>query len=168
VISNGHSPELACLYCPELNLLISGDQVLPGISWNVSVYPTEPLANPLRDWLRSIDKLAGRLPDDVLVLPAHGRPFRGVKARLAALRAEHESGLEKTEALCQTPQRAVDVFPALFRRKIGRRELIMATGEAIAHLNWLMAGDRVSRSTDSDGVHWYQATSANSKRANKR
>lgn len=164
IVGNGHSPEHACLYCPELNLLISGDQVLPGISSNVSVFPTEPLADPLHDWLSSIDKLANRLPDDVLVLPAHGRPFRGIKARLTALRTEHESGLARTEALCRTPQRAVDVFPALFRRHIGRRELIMATGEAIAHLNWLLARDRVSRTTDADGVHWYQTIAVDSAR----
>ena len=39
VVGNGHSPEHACLYCPELKVLISGDQVLPRISSNVSVLP---------------------------------------------------------------------------------------------------------------------------------
>ena len=158
IVGNGHSPEHACLYCAELNVMLSGDQILPVISSNVSVFPTDPLADPLHDWLTSIDKLAAKLPDDVLVLPAHGKPFRGVKARLAALRTEHEDGLERTVALCRTPQRAIDVFPALFRREIGGNQLIMATGEAIAHLNWLLARNRVSRTTDANGVHWYEAT----------
>ena len=42
VVGSGHSPEHACLHCPELKLMISGDQVLPRISSNVSVFPTEP------------------------------------------------------------------------------------------------------------------------------
>jgi glyoxylase-like metal-dependent hydrolase (beta-lactamase superfamily II) len=156
VVGNGHSPEHACLYCRELNVLLSGDQILPTISSNVSVYPTEPEANPLQDWLRSIDKLLAHLPEDVLVLPAHGRPFRGVHGRLCELRDDHLRDLEQAARLCAEPKRAVDVFPALFRREIKSNELIMATGEAIAHLNWLINDGQVTRETDSDGVHWYQ------------
>ena len=37
VVGHGHSPEHACLHSPALRLLISGDQVLPRISSNVSV-----------------------------------------------------------------------------------------------------------------------------------
>ena len=36
IIGSGHSPEHACLYCPELNLCLTGDQLLPNISSNVS------------------------------------------------------------------------------------------------------------------------------------
>ena len=85
LIGRGHSPEHACLYCKDQNLLISGDQVLPTISANVSVWPTEPEANPLRHWLESLAALREQIPEDVLVLPAHGKPFsvdviRGVLA----------------------------------------------------------------------------------------
>ncbi|MEX0708209.1 MAG: MBL fold metallo-hydrolase [Woeseia sp.] len=156
VVGNGHSPEHACLYCAEQNLLISGDQILPTISSNVSVFPTEPDANPLADWLESIDRLRKTLPDDVLVLPAHGRPFRGVHVRLDQLRREHEQGLEALEALCHKPRRAVDVFPALFRSEIRDSNLMMATGESIAHLNWLINRGRLAADTDSDGVNWYR------------
>jgi glyoxylase-like metal-dependent hydrolase (beta-lactamase superfamily II) len=45
VVGSGHSPEHACLYCPELGVLISGDQVLPRISSNISVF-----ARPKRRW----------------------------------------------------------------------------------------------------------------------
>ena len=60
IVGTGHSPEHACLYCPELKLLISGDQVLPRISSNVSVHPTEPDENPMADWLASLDKIKAR------------------------------------------------------------------------------------------------------------
>jgi len=153
----GHSPEHACLYCPELNVLISGDQILPTISSNVSVYPTEPAANPLSGWFESLHRLQADLPDDVLVLPAHGKPFRGVKGRLDALIREHQTGLEKLKTLCQVPQRAVDVFPALFKSRITDNNRIMATGEAIAHLNYLFYANEMVFDTDSEGIRWYQS-----------
>ena len=156
IIGRGHSPEHACLYCPEQNVLISGDQILPSISSNVSVYPTEPAANPLGYWFESLHALKKKLPDDVLVLPSHGKPFRGAKPRLDALIEEHETGLGKLKKICREPRRAVDVFPALFKSKISDSNLIMATGEAIAHLNYLLYQGEVGIDTDSDGVRWYR------------
>jgi glyoxylase-like metal-dependent hydrolase (beta-lactamase superfamily II) len=156
VVGNGHSPEHACLFNAERNLVISGDQLLPTISSNVSVYPTEPHSNPLDDWLQSLRSLKERLPEDVLVLPAHGSPFRGAHARLDALTAEHMTGLDKLLDLCIESRRAVDVFPALFKADISDSNLIMATGESIAHLNYLMHAGAVAVEPDADGVLWYR------------
>jgi len=156
IVGRGHSPEHACLFCAELNLLIAGDQVLPTISPNVSVWPTEPAADPLGDWLHACRSLPQRLPADVLVLPAHGRPFRGLQPRLAALIAEHEAGLDKILELCREPRRAVDLFPALFRSAIGPGNLVMAAGEARAHLNYLEQQSALQVSIDADGLRWYQ------------
>jgi glyoxylase-like metal-dependent hydrolase (beta-lactamase superfamily II) len=125
-------------------------------SSNVSVYPTEPAANPLAWWFESLHALKMKLPDDVLVLPSHGRPFRGAKSRLDALIHEHETGLKKLRKICREPRRAVDVFPALFKSKISDSNLIMATGEAIAHLNYLLYQGEIGIDTDADGIRWYQ------------
>jgi glyoxylase-like metal-dependent hydrolase (beta-lactamase superfamily II) len=157
VIGRGHSPEHACLWCRDRNLLISGDQLLPTISSNVSVYPTEPAANPLAEWIESLEAMRGRLPADVLVLPAHGRPFRGAHERLTALIDEHLSGLDELVRLCREPKRAVDVFPALFRSPINENNLIMATGESVAHLNYLLEDGRLAVATDEQGVNWYRS-----------
>ncbi len=70
----GHAPEHMSLHCETLNVLISGDMVLPRISTNVSVIDLEPEADPLQLYLSSIDELRA-LPPDTLVLPSHGRPF---------------------------------------------------------------------------------------------
>lgn len=156
VVGRGHSPEHACLYSATDRLLISGDQLLPTISSNVSVFPTEPEANPLADWLDSIDALRQRLPEDVLVLPAHGRPFHGAHPRLAELAREHLEALEALEGLCEKPLRAVDTFEVLFRGAVDERNLIMATGEAVAHLNYLLAKGKITRRRDADGVDWYR------------
>lgn len=155
LIGSGHSPEHACLFDPERNLLISGDQILPSISSNVSVFPTEPHANPLADWLDSLGRLRAHLPEDVLVLPAHGLPFRGVHARLDTLMTRHREALDRLLDHCREPRRAVDTFPALFRRKVTSQHRIMATGEAIAHLNYLVHRDEVAAEEDADGITWY-------------
>ena len=157
ITGSGHSPEHACLYCEEQNVLISGDQILPTISSNVSVFPTEPMANPLEAWFESLRRLKTVLPDDVLVLPAHGKPFRGAKKRLDALIQEHEAGLDKLRVFCRQPQRAIDVFPALFKSKITNNNLIMAAGEAIAHLNYLLYEGELELGMAEDGVRWYQS-----------
>jgi glyoxylase-like metal-dependent hydrolase (beta-lactamase superfamily II) len=156
IVGKGHSPEHACLYCERLNMLISGDQLLPTISSNVSVFPTEPEANPLADWMNSLESLKSRVPEDVLVLPAHGKAFRGAHLRLDALIEEHRQGLRQLEDACAEPRRAVDVFPALFKSKIGNNNLIMATGESIAHLNFLINEGRLEIDQDELGVNWYR------------
>ena len=157
IVGRGHSPEHACLACHEDGLLISGDQLLPTISSNVSVFPTEPLADPLAEWLTSLKALKARVAEDVVVLPAHGRPFRGAHERLDELVREHESGLRALLRRLDEPRRAVDVFPALFKSPIKDGNLIMATGESVAHLNYLINQGAATRERDDDGVHWYRA-----------
>ena len=154
---NGHSPEHACLWCPELNIFISGDQILPKISSNVSVHPTEPEANSLQDWIDSCRKLKSIVPTEALVLPSHNEPFRRAPLRLQELIDHHEDGMEKLYALCAEPKRAVDVFPALFRSRITQGNFGMATGESLAHLNCLRARGRIQRTTDKNGIDWYVA-----------
>ncbi len=152
VVGRGHSPEHACLYCPALKLLISGDQVLPRISSNVSVFPTEPHADPLGEFLQACSDIHARVPDDVLVLPSHNEPFTGLHARLDALIDGHREGLARLHALCAAPRRVVDAFPALFRREIDATNLMLATGESRAHLNYLHARGALSASLDDNDV----------------
>jgi glyoxylase-like metal-dependent hydrolase (beta-lactamase superfamily II) len=136
-VGSGHSPEHACLFCPELNLVISGDQILPTISSNVSVWPTEPSADPLADWLKSCVDFRDALPADVLVLPSHGLPFTGVVNRLNRLIEMHEDALDRVINACDEPRSAADIMGVLFRRRLEGDHLYMATGEALAHLHYL-------------------------------
>lgn len=157
VTGNGHSPEHVCLWQEELKLFISGDQVLPRISSNVSVFPTEPDGDPLSDWINSCKKLRAAMPGDVLVMPAHNEPFHGLHERLDNLVDGHERSLSRIEdRLRQSPRRAIDLFGALFARKIGPDLLGMATGEAIAHANCLIARGRARRVLDEQGVVRYE------------
>jgi glyoxylase-like metal-dependent hydrolase (beta-lactamase superfamily II) len=159
VVGNGHSPEHACLYSEQLKLLISGDQVLPRISSNISLFPTEPDADPLSDWLESLARIKTTVPDDVLVLPAHGLPFQGLHARIDQLIAGHEKGLAALRTGLDRPHRVMDVFPMLFSRAIQGELLVgMATGESLAHLAYLRKRGVISRNTDENGVDWYQSS----------
>ena len=163
VIGRGHSPEHACLYCPALRLLISGDQILPRITSNVSVHATEPAAEPLSDWLESLVHIRERVPDDVLVLPAHNEPFRGLHERLDQLENSVTQALGRLRAKLGEPRRVVDVFDALFRRPVGEdpQLLGMATGEALAHINFLLKRGEVVQRMEN-GVAWYRMSSEGS------
>ena len=156
VTGAGHSPEHACLYCPELKLFISGDQVLPKITSNVSVFPTEPDGDPLDDWLTSLARIRTLAPDDVLVLPAHNEPFHGLHARIDQLITFHEEALGRLEEMLAEPRRAIDIFGALFKRNITEAVLGMATGESLAHLNCLLRRGVAVRERDASGVDWYR------------
>jgi len=157
IVGNGHSPEHACLCCPDLKLLIAGDQVLPRISSNVSVFPTEPDADPLADWLDSLAKLKREVPDDVLVMPAHNEPFRGLHARLDTLASGHERALARLRVSLAEPRRAIDVFDALFSRRITDPHVLgLATGESIAHINYLIGRGEVAVDQIVDAVAWYR------------
>jgi glyoxylase-like metal-dependent hydrolase (beta-lactamase superfamily II) len=157
VVGEGHSPEHACLWREDDGLVLGGDQILPRISSNVSVWPTEPDADPLGDWLDSLERMKTVFPDEVLVLPSHGEPFRGVQARLDALIRGHRTALKRLERSLRRPCRAVDVFQALFARPVGDGVRGMATGESLAHLNYLLRRGRASRRRDVDGVDWWTA-----------
>ena len=160
VVGSGHSPEHACLYCPGLKLLISGDQILPRISSNVSVYPTEPEADPMTDWLDSLAKLKREVPDDVLVLPSHNECFRGLHARIDWLQRGQKRSLDRLLRSLKEPRRAIDVFGSLFARSINAADLPllgMATGESLACLNHLVQRGAATRELDAAGVAWFRA-----------
>ncbi len=156
ITGNGHSPEHVCLYCKELRLLISGDQILPIITSNVSVMPTEPFANPMTGWLESHEKFKSLLPNDILVLPAHNDPFYGVQERLQQLIDHHEDRMLIIEENCIEPQRAIDLLPFLFMRKLEGISLFMALGECVAHIHCLMSRNRIERILEND-VYLYRS-----------
>jgi glyoxylase-like metal-dependent hydrolase (beta-lactamase superfamily II) len=153
IIGNGHAPEHAALYCESLGVLISGDMLLPRISTNVSVWPMEPEADPVGEFLTSLADFYA-LDANTLVLPSHGLPFRGARIRVDALREHHQVRLERLVEACKEPLNATDVLPLLFQRKFDDHHLLFAMGEAIAHLNHLMHKGVLKRIDDSGGYRF--------------
>ena len=154
IMGYGHSPEHAALYCESMGVLISGDMVLPRITTNISVWTVEPEGNPLGLFLGSLDRYAA-LPEDTLVLPSHGLPFRGLHARIAQLKEHHRMRLDEVAEACASPQSAADIVPTLFRRSLDTFQMFFAMGESMAHLHFLHAEGRLERRIGADGVFRY-------------
>lgn len=139
----GHTKGHMCLYEANRKILIAGDHILNGITPNIQVWSDE--WNPLKEYLASLDKIYQL--DIELVLPGHGCVFKNYKERINELRNHHEERLCVVASLLgkrgitayQTASRmhwdgtdkyeSWDGFPIL--------QKWFATGEAIAHLNYL-------------------------------
>ena len=154
----GHAPEHISLYCAALRLLISGDMVLPRISTNISVIDLEPEADPLPLFLASIARMR-ELPEDTLVLPSHGKPFRGLHERVRQLARHHDTHFAETIAACrEKPCSAADLLPVLFRRKLDLHQTTFAMGEAVAHLHALAGAGKLRGHLDADGIRRFSVT----------
>jgi glyoxylase-like metal-dependent hydrolase (beta-lactamase superfamily II) len=152
----GHAPEHIALSSSEEGLLISGDMVLPRISTNVSVYDVEPESNPLTLFLESIDKFKA-LDAQTLVLPSHGKPFRGLHTRIHQLHAHHRDRLmEVMQACAASPCSGSDILPVMFKRPLDLHQTTFALGEAVAHLHTLWFEGKLRRVKCSDGIYRFQ------------
>lgn len=139
ISTDGHAPEQIVLYCAEDKLLFAADQVIERISPNISVFPNEPNGDPLGHFLRSLRFLRQELPDDVLILGGHGRPFYGLHERCLELEAHHEERCHLIREACATaPQSVADLVPILFPRKLDPHQLSFAFSETLAHANRLV------------------------------
>lgn len=155
IVGHGHAAEHASLYCDELRVLIAGDMLLPRISTNVSAFAAAPDNDALGAFLASIARFTA-LPDDTLVLPSHGRPFRGIRARVAQLEAHHAERCRLLQEACaQAPRTAAELMPVLFERDIAdAHQTMFALGEAIAHLIHLEQSRVVERVVDNGTVRF--------------
>lgn len=151
-LGSGHAPDHATLWSMDGALVLGGDQLLPNISANIGVYPTEPEANPLEDWLVSTERFKEHATDQQLVLPGHKLPFYGLPFRLKQMVANHENALDRLRAHLAVPSTAAGCFQPLFRREIGAGEYGLALVEAVAHLNYLLRRGEVLRSMGQDGA----------------
>ena len=136
MIGRGHAPDMILLYRQHDHVLIAADQVLPSITPNVSVMPRLQDQNPLASFLSTLQTLQA-LPDDTLVLPSHGAPFRGLKAKLNGLAQHHDLRLSEVLDACTEPLSAFDLFAILFGRKLDAQQTSFALGESLAHLHYL-------------------------------
>ena len=151
-IGNGHAPEHLTLWSRDDNLVIAGDQIISSISPNIGVYPTEPEADPVTDWLEACDRLAGHAREDHLVLSGHKLPFTGLPFRMRQLIDNHHGALARLEAHLDTPKVASECFAPLFKRKIDHGTYGLALVEAVAHLNHLHQAGRITRERRADGA----------------
>jgi glyoxylase-like metal-dependent hydrolase (beta-lactamase superfamily II) len=151
---DGHAPEHATLWSLDDALVLGGDQLLPSISANIGVYPTEPGADPLAEWLASCARFRALAREDQLVLPGHKLPFTGLPGRLDRMVADHAEALDRLRGHLSRPRRATDCFEALYQRVPRRAEEGLALVEAVAHLNHLLARGEVTRRRAAPDSPW--------------
>ncbi len=153
---HGHAPDHVTLWSRTDDIVIAGDQILPGISPNLGVYPTEPEADSVGEWLESCTRLLPLARPDHLVLPGHKLPFTGLAARLEQLIDNHHGALARLRTHLREPATAASCFMALYGRSIGAGEYGLALVEAIGHLNHLHRLGEISREPGADGAYrWH-------------
>jgi glyoxylase-like metal-dependent hydrolase (beta-lactamase superfamily II) len=158
IVGHGHAPEHLSLFSRDLNTVIAGDMLLSTISTNVSVWSIDPEGDPLRLFLDSIARYR-ELPDDVLVLPSHGKPFRGAHRRVQQLEEHHKARFKDVlDSLKEKPKSAGELLGVLFRRPLDTHQTFFAMGEAIAHLHYLYYAGRAKRALGDDGIMRYAAS----------
>ncbi len=155
-LGGGHAPDHLTLWSRDDALVIAGDQILPSISPNIGVYPAEPEADPLADWLRACDRLASFAREDHLVLGGHKLPFTGLPMRMRQLSENHHGALARLRDHLKTPHTAAECFPQLFKRKIDHDTYGLALVEAVAHLNHMHQAGEVRRWRRDDGAWLWQ------------
>ena len=155
-VDHGHAPYHATFWSCDDGLVLSGDQIIPSISSNIGVYPTEPDSNPLKEWMASCDRLKEFSNDDNLALPGHKLPFVGIPLRLKQLLENHSGALDRLRLDLKTPKTAGEVMPAIFKRNIEDGEYSLGLVEALAHCNYLWHAGEVTRTLGNDGVYqWH-------------
>jgi glyoxylase-like metal-dependent hydrolase (beta-lactamase superfamily II) len=153
--TGGHTDAHCTLFEDQRRILISGDQVLPTISSNVSLTARTLRSDPLGAFIESLERL-GELPGDTLVLPSHGKPFYGIGSRTRELIAHHHEQFVTVSSACREPRSAWDLLPVLFGRRLRGVHRMLGLGEAIAHLEYLAQRDRLERTRGADGIFRYR------------
>ena len=150
---DGHAHEQILIWCEDEGLFFAADQVLEKITPNIGVWSREPDGDPLGHFMRSLKRMATEMPDDLLVLPGHRRPFYGLHARCEEILEHHEERCGLILEACAEGAKSVDeLVPTVFHnRKLTAHEMSFAFGETFAHANrlirrgdleWDMRGDR--------------------------
>ena len=151
VTTPGHTLGHTCLYDQDKKILLAGDHILIDITPNIQCW--SDTANPLKDYLASLDKVHPLQID--LVLPGHRRLIDNPKARIEELKRHHAHRLDEVlTVLKKGPMSAFqmaahmtwdidceswDQFPVA--------QKWFALGEAISHLRYLEEDGRIVRMT---------------------
>ena len=147
IATPGHTQGHICLYEADHRLLISGDHILGDISPNITYYWGEQ--NPMQQFYNSL-----RLIEDLnvkRVLTGHRRLFDDCHGRIGELLTHHRHRLEEAYAIVKTePMTGYQVAACMTWDMVYRTwdevapvQKFFATGEALAHLRYLMAEGKV-------------------------
>jgi glyoxylase-like metal-dependent hydrolase (beta-lactamase superfamily II) len=149
----GHSPGHLCLYCPEHKVLFSGDQILDGITPNISWHPERDM---LADFIESLERLTELDVDTIL--PSHGAPFSGHRAWIADTIEHHRLRCDQIHEVIQaTPKTANGLVADLWQRQLSPINHQFAVFEVMAHLEYMQRRGRAF-ARDNNGVYQWRSS----------
>jgi len=157
----GHTPGHMCLLFQEPNVLLCGDHILGDITPNITMWTN--MTNPLGKYLESLDLVAGMHVKRALT--GHRSMVDDCAGRIAELKEHHRRRLDEVvTALRDGEQDAATVTPRIswdlrYERwdDVHPVQKLFATGEAIAHLQYLESKG-IAVSTTKDGRILYRLT----------
>lgn len=156
LLTAGHTPGHVVGYLPDLEVLISGDHLLPRITPHIGLGPNglggEDDGDPLGDYLDSLERV--RRLTVRLVCPAHGPVFSGHDHRVQQIIDHHRFRLRAAvDAVSRRPRTAWEVCTAIFG-VLDSGQHDAATMETLAHLRHLELTGRVMQVDGDAPVRW--------------
>ena len=128
----GHTPHNSALFCESEGLMISGDQILPNIYPNISIWWGSE-DNPLQSYLDSIQ--SQKALNVKLVCPAHGNTLEGVNQRIDTITKFHLNRIEKAIEFCRgEPKSAYECIQPVMNKKPNHFLVSLVAGQVFAIL----------------------------------
>jgi len=147
----GHTPCNTCLYCEKDKIIICGDQVLPEIYPNISIW-WGAQTNPLQEYLDSLSELDTLKVS--LALPSHGPVFSDFSDRLKKIRQFHERRIEKTLKMCEEPRNAYECISHVLNKRTTGNVIALIIGQMFALLSYLHNRGELER-IEKDGIYYF-------------
>lgn len=158
VSAEGHAHGLLMLHNSRDNILLSADQVIAGITPNISLWASDDEPNPLQRYIDSLELLL-QWPEATLVLPSHKLPFRGLRQRASALIAHHQERCAVMKDACaKRSLTASELTSILFPRQMDPFQRSFAFTETLAHVIFMQSRGDLTCSISSTGVKSFHAT----------
>jgi glyoxylase-like metal-dependent hydrolase (beta-lactamase superfamily II) len=152
VVTHGHAAGHATLWSDD-GLALTGDQILPGISSNLSVHASEPDNDLVSEWLESCERLQRIASNATLCLPGHNAPFTGAATRCEQLIASMQAVLKRLLQRLERPATAVECLEAVYRRHLAPHEQTTLIAETVGFLNHLKKKELVHCELARDGSY---------------
>jgi glyoxylase-like metal-dependent hydrolase (beta-lactamase superfamily II) len=150
----GHSTGHICLWSPDLEVVLSGDHLLPRVTPPVT-FERGFDADPLRSYLDSLRRIEALRAAEVL--PGHGHPFADVQRRIEAILRNKMRRLDAIRQVIEDgPATVVEIADRVFSRVMLQHQRSFALAETLAHIAYLRSDGVVERRIRPDGVYeWF-------------